>query len=99
MVLGDLYAGVAYPPHVVRAERSGFDRMELATMSGLASLNRYFAWGPDLRPWPGELEYLAGAELRRSARTGFDKLVRMPPALHLDQTVNRDTSSYAPYRR
>jgi|HubBroStandDraft_1064217.scaffolds.fasta_scaffold52971_3 hypothetical protein len=45
------------------------------------------------------VETTAGAELRRSARTAFDKLVRMPPALHLDQTVNRDTSSYAPYRR
>lgn len=25
-------------------------------MSG--PLDRYFQWGPDLRPWPGEVEYL-----------------------------------------
>lgn len=69
-------------------------------MSGLASLNRYFAWGPDLRPWPGELEYLNGGTNGVPARTGFDKLVRMPPALHLDaRTVMRDTSSYAPWGR
>lgn len=51
-------------------------------MNGLASRNRYFFWEP--RPHPGELEYLAGAELRHSARTGYDRLVKMPPALMLD---------------
>lgn len=36
--------------------------------TGLASINRYFAWGSELRPWPGELEYLSGVTLRMCAR-------------------------------
>lgn len=68
-------------------------------MSGLASLNRYFAWGPDLRPWPGELEYLDGGTNGVPARSGFDNLVRMPPALQLDKSVTDNTYSYARGRR
>jgi hypothetical protein len=36
--------------------------------TGLASQNRYFAWGSELRPWPGELEYLAGARLHETVK-------------------------------
>ena len=66
---------------------------------GLASLNRYFAWGSELRPWPGELEYLGGAELRQASRTAFDTLVKMPPALRLGKSVTDSAYSYARARR
>jgi hypothetical protein len=67
--------------------------------TGIASLNRYFAWGSELRPWPGELEYLDGAELRQASQTAFDTLVRMPPALRLGKSVTDNAYSYARARR
>jgi hypothetical protein len=36
--------------------------------TGIASLNRYFPWGSELRPWPGELEYLNGVTLQPAAK-------------------------------
>ena len=59
--------------------------------TGLASLNRYFAWGSELRPWPGELEYLDGTELRRSFEHG-----QRGPTGHRG-SVTRDASSYVPW--
>ena len=63
--------------------------------TGIASLNRYFAWGSELRPWPGELEYLQGARLSEkvwSIRTANTSDIRV-------KSVTDNTYSYALYRR
>jgi hypothetical protein len=57
--------------------------------TGIASLNRYFAWGSELRPWPGELEYLGWAAYGRQ-NSGSDTRVK---------SVTDNTYSYARTRR
>jgi hypothetical protein len=37
---------------------------------GLASLNRYWRWGSEMLPKPGELEYLGGATLGAHGQRG-----------------------------
>lgn len=45
-----------------------------------APWERYYRWGTDQLPKPGELEYLG---LSHWVRTSYDRLVEMPPALRM----------------